>query len=75
MLDRPGKHVRDRFYASMRMPRKSREVVVGIVIAKIIQQKKRVEILRLAETKRALQLHAGALNRGFRLNDLSNWAE
>ena len=42
MLDRPGQNVRDGLNAAMRMPRKSREIIFGQLIAEIIEQKKRI---------------------------------
>src|SRR5438045_7840247 len=70
MLDRAGEHVGDGLDAAMRMPGKSRQIILRIFIAEIVQQQEGIEILRFAETEGALQLYAGALNSGLRLNDL-----
>ena len=51
---------------AVRMPGKSRQVVVRIVVAEIVQQQKRIEILGLAETEGALQLYARAFDGGLR---------
>ena len=75
MLDRAGEHVGDRLDPAVRMPRESSQVVFRVVIAKIVQQQKRIEILCLAEAEGALQLHASALDGGLRLNDPFDWAE
>ena len=75
VLDRAGEHVGDRLNPPVRMPRKSGEVIFRVVIAKIVQQQKRVEILRFTEAESALQPHASALDRGLRLNNLFDWAE
>ena len=75
VFDGAGKNVGDRLNPSVRMPRKSGQVIPRIVVAKIIQQKKRIEILRLAEAERALQLDARALDGRLGLNNLSNWSE
>jgi hypothetical protein len=57
------------------MPGESRLIVIRVVVAKIIQQEKGIELLRLAEPEGSLQLDARALNRGLRLNNLFYWAE
>ncbi len=75
VLDRAGKHVGDGLDAAMRMPGKSREVILGILVAKIVQQQKGIELFGLAETEGALQFHAGAFDRRFGLNNLLYWAE
>src|SRR6202163_5150300 len=75
VLDRTGEYVGDRLDPAVRMPGKSRNVIFWILIAEVVQQQARIEILGFAETEGALQLHASALDCGRRLNDLSNWAE
>ena len=75
MFDRAGKHIGDCLDTAVGMPWESRPVVVRVVVAKIVQQEKRIEILRLAEAEGALQLDACALDGRLRLNDLFHWAE
>src|SRR5579864_6170271 len=75
VFDGTGKHVSDRLDSAVRMPRESRAVVVGIVVSEIVQQKKRIEFRGLSEPEGALQLHARAFDRGFRLNNLLYWSE
>src|SRR2546426_1016907 len=75
VFDGAGKHVGDRLDTAVRMPRESCPVVVRVVVAEIVQQEKRIEILRFAEPEGALQLDARALNGRLRLNDLFYWAE
>src|SRR5882724_2535569 len=72
---RAGKYVGDRLDATVRMPRKSREIVCRIVVAEIVQQQKWIEILGFAETEGALQLHASALYGRRRLNNPLNRSE
>ena len=62
VLDRAGQHVGDGLDPAVRMPGKSRQVIFRIVVAEIIQQQERIEILGLAETEGALQLYAGAFD-------------
>jgi len=38
----------------MGMPGKSRQIIVWVIVAEIVQKKKWIEILRLAETESAL---------------------
>src|SRR5581483_8878461 len=75
MLNRSCEHVRDRLNPAMRMPGKSCQIVSRVLIAKIVQQQERIEILCLSKTERALQLHARAFNRRLRLNNLFYWSE
>jgi hypothetical protein len=42
------------------MPRESGEVILGMLVAKIVEQEERIKVLRLAEAECALQLYAGA---------------
>src|SRR4249920_1838544 len=53
----------------MRVPRKSREVVLRVVIAKVIEEQKRIVVLRVAEAERAAKLDACAFHRRTGLND------
>ena len=64
-----GQHVGDGLDAAVRMPGEAGEVVVGIVVAEIVQQQERIELLGLAEAEGAAQLHAGALHGRLGLDD------
>ena len=72
MRDRAGKHISYCLDAAMGVPRKSGAVVVRTIVAEIIEQQERVELIRLTETEGAVQLHAGTFEGGLRLNDLFN---
>ncbi len=61
----PRQHIGDGLNAPVRMPRKSSHVVRRILIAKIVQQQKRIELLGLPEAKGALQLHPCSLDGWF----------
>src|SRR5450631_864178 len=54
----------------MRVPWKSGQIVRRILVAKIVQQQERIELLGFAETEGALQLHACSLNGGFGFKNL-----
>ena len=62
VLDRAGQHISDGLDPAVRMPGKSRQIIVWIVVAEIVQQQKRIEILGLAEPEGALQLYARAFD-------------
>src|SRR5262249_32474037 len=49
VFDFAGKHVSYRLNASMRMPRKSVEIVLGDVVPKVVQQQKRIEFGGIAK--------------------------
>jgi len=51
------------------MPRKSRQIVCRVVITKIIEQQKRIEILGFAKAEGALQPDASAFDGGLGFND------
>src|SRR5436190_10462181 len=72
VVDRAGEHIGDSLDAPMRMPGKPGKVVLGVLVAKIIEQQKRIEFRRAAEPERALQLDAGAFERWLRVRDLSD---
>jgi hypothetical protein len=57
------------------MPGKSGQVIFRIVVTEIIQQQKGIKILRSAEAESTLQLYAGALKSGRRLNNPLNRTE
>ena len=69
VFDRAGEHVGDRLDAAMRMPREPGEIVVGTIVAKVVEQQKRVVVGGVAESERAAELDAGAFERGFRRDD------
>ena len=54
MLDGAGEDVGDRLDSAVRMPWKSLQVVCRILIAEVVQQQERIEVLGLAEAKGAL---------------------
>jgi hypothetical protein len=56
----------------MGMPGKTGAVIVGPVIAEIVEQQEGVELAGISETKGTAQLYACALDCGRRLNYASN---
>ena len=69
MLDRAGEHIGDGLDAAMRMPGKAGAIVVGPVVAEIVEQQERIEFGRVAEAEGAMQLDAGAFHGRLRLDD------
>ena len=51
VLDAAGEDVGNRFDPAMGMPRKPGEVVGGVVVPEVVEQKKGIEVCRLAETR------------------------
>src|SRR5215470_9312409 len=72
MFNGAGKHIGNGLDATVRMPRKSSQIVFWIFVAKVVQQQERIEVFGLTEAEGALQLYACAFNGRLRLNDLSN---
>ena len=70
MIDLAGQDIGDGLDAAMRMPGKAGLVLVGIVVAEIVEQQERVELLGVAEAEGAAQMHAGAFHGGLGLDDL-----
>ena len=53
VLHAAAQHVRDRLDAAVRVPGESREVILGMLVAKIIQEQERIEVARAAKPERA----------------------
>src|SRR5258708_2951072 len=72
MLDGPGEHIRDGLNSTVGVPRKSRQIVLGNVIAEVVQKEERVEVGCVAECKRGAQVHGRALEGWLGLNQSLN---
>ncbi len=64
VIDRAGQHVGDGLDAAVRMPGKAAQVVVGHVVAEVVEEQERIDVVGLAEAERAPQMHAGAFEGG-----------
>ena len=64
VLDRAGEHIGDRLDAAVRMPGEAGAIVVGTVVAEIVEQQERIELAGVAEAEGAVQLDAGAFDGG-----------
>ena len=63
VLDAAGEDVGDRLDPAVRMPREALEIIVRPLVAKVVEEQERIELGRIAEAERALQLDAGAFDR------------
>ena len=72
MFDGPGKNIGNGLNAAMWVPGKSREVVLWNVIAKVVEQEERIEVVGVAETKGAAQMHSRSLERGLGFDETFN---
>ena len=62
VLDASRQHVSNGLDAAMGMPRKTRPIVVGPVVAEIVEQEERIEFAGFAEAEGAIELYAGAFD-------------
>src|SRR5271169_6742211 len=69
VFDGSGEDVCDRLDAAMRMPGKAGEVILGNVVAKIVEQEERIELMRVAEAEGTAQMHSGTFERGLGLDE------
>ena len=65
MFDGPGEDVRDGFNPAMRMPGKAREIILGNVIAEIVEQEKGIKVGCVSETEGAAEMNARAFESRF----------
>ncbi len=60
MLHGSRENVGDGFDAAVRMPREAGQIILGNVVAEIVEQQERIEIGGVAEAECAAQMHACA---------------
>src|SRR5207249_12124368 len=65
VVDGPREDVRDRFDPPMGVPGEPREVILGVLVAKVVEQEEGIELLRVAEAERAAHPHPRAFDGGF----------
>jgi hypothetical protein len=54
------------------MPRETSQVILGPLVAEVVEEKERIEVGRVAEAERAAQVHARALDGRLRLDEPLN---
>ena len=69
MLDGSRENIGDGLDAAVGMPGEAGQVIVGDIVAKIVEEQKRIEIGRVAKTERTPEMDAGAFERGFGFDD------
>src|ERR1700693_2715955 len=74
VLDRSGQHIRDGLNAAVRMPGKARQIILGNVVAEIVEKEERISLLRVSKAEGAAQMHARALKSRLRLDQALHWA-
>ena len=62
MLDGAGQHISNGLDAAMRMPRETGAIIVGAVVAEIVEQQERIEFGGVAEAEGAAELDARAFD-------------
>jgi hypothetical protein len=72
VLDAPGEDVCDRLDTAMGMPRKPSEIVLRNIIPEVVEQKKRIEIGCVVESKGSPQMHARTFESRFCFNKSLN---
>src|SRR5690348_13373245 len=63
--------VRDGLYAPVRVPGETRQVILGPIVSKVVQEQERVVVFRVTEAEGAPQANPGPLDGGNGLDDLS----
>ena len=74
MIDRARQDVGDGLDAAVRMPREPGQIVVRALVAEIVQQQERIELVGIAEPEGAMELDAGAFHGGRGLDDPLDWS-
>src|ERR1700687_4364108 len=72
VFDGAAQHVRDGLHPTVRMPRETFQVVVGLVGTEVVEQQKGVINLWATEADRAVQVDAGTFDDGAALDDLAD---
>src|ERR1700755_2320604 len=72
MVDVSSENVGDGLNPAMRMPGKSGKVIFGNIVAKVVEQEKRVEVFGVAEAERTAQVYARTLQRRLRFDEPLN---
>src|SRR4029077_8618292 len=68
VFDSSGENIGDRLDPTMRMPRESLQIVFRYVIAEVVEQQERIELIGAAEPERAAEMDSCSFERWFGLN-------
>src|ERR1700730_11779455 len=72
MLHSSGKDIGDGLNPAVRVPWKARQIILGNIIAEIVEQEERVKLLRVSESECAPQVHACAFESRLGFNQPPN---
>src|ERR1700731_3463406 len=70
--DSSRQDIRDGFDPAMRVPRDPSQIILGNVVAEIVQQKEWIEVGCIAESESAAKMHASAFERRLGLDESLN---
>jgi hypothetical protein len=62
VIDGARQHIGDGFDASVRVPRETLSIVLGIFIAEIVEQQERIQFARILEPKGSMKVDASAFH-------------
>jgi hypothetical protein len=69
-----SQNISNRLDASVRMPGKARQIILGHIVPEIVQQQERIEVRGIAESKRSPKMHSRAFHRGLSLDKSFHWS-
>src|ERR1700732_2293423 len=72
VLNSSRQDIRDGFDPAMRVPREPSQIILGNVVAEIVQEKEWIEVGCIAESESAAKMHASAFERRLGLNESLN---
>jgi hypothetical protein len=72
VLDGSSEHIGDGLDATMRVPWKALEIILGNVIAKVVEEKKGIEFSRVAEAEGTAKMYTGAFESRLGLDEAFN---
>src|ERR1700682_3200334 len=72
VLNSPRQDIRDGFDPAMRVPREPSQIILGNVVAEIVQEKEWIEVGCIAESESAAKMHASAFERRLGLDESLN---
>ena len=74
MFDGACQNVSDRLDPAVRMPRKSGQIILGNIVAEIIQQQERIELRGAAKAEGSAKVNSGSFERRLGLDEALHWA-
>src|SRR2546421_11151681 len=72
VLNSSRQDIRDGFDPAMRVPREPSQIILGNVVAEIVQEKEWIEVGCIAESESAAKMHASAFERRLGLDESLN---